>query len=237
MTPQEAKEFRESRQLTQQEMADLCGKSLKTYTNFETNAKTTLATAAAVRDAILAASNASTYRPPNVSVLNTGVTGITKKLSMWALDRKNLMSVGEELLASRHPISYDVSREIVWDSTQNELKNDLAIFQEKIDLLLKGPDQTTDRKDGFLGVVGMLEARQRTAQEFAKAVPDRLLGRIYGAFVTAKYSEDGSERDVSAFQMVLGKINETWILEFHAPSNKALIDQAREFNELKLDVS
>ena len=83
-------------------MADLCGKSLKTYANFETKVKTTLATEAAVRDAILAASNASTYRPPNVSVLNTGVTGIRKKSSMWPLHRKNLKSVGEELLANGH---------------------------------------------------------------------------------------------------------------------------------------
>ena len=48
-----------------------------------------------------------------------------------------------------------------------------------------------------------------------------------------------AERDVSAFQMVLeGKsANEKWILEFVAPSNLKLIEQAREFNELKLDVS
>ena len=239
-TPLEAKAFREANGLKQIEMAEKCGISLKTYTNFETGAKSTPATHRIINDVIRASTNSTSYRPANVSLLNTGVVGLVSSLNMWPLERENLFFVAEELKTAGHPIRYDVSNAIVWQDEPTETKDHLAVFQDQVDILMSSKGAAAgENTNGFLGVIAQIEDRQKACKRFSESVPKELLGRIYGAFVTARaMDEEGNEHDRSIFCMTLGEsAGENWRLEFTVPANQALVDQAREFNERKLDIN
>ena len=233
----EAKAFRDKTGLTQAQMAEHCGMSVRRYTNFENDSGiTTPSTLRMVRKAI--AAGRGVVASPLLAQLN-GPDGPKEKLSLYPLYRENLFFLGDQL--SRHkqtPISFDVSNSINW-LEEDGTKEDVAEFEQLIFELTKKKDEhSPPNGSSFLSVVEDAEQRQRASKHFADSVPSGLLGRLYAGFITARlYDAKSNPIEATILFVILGaSTGEDWNVQFSSTLDPTDHEFAREFNEQNLAV-
>ena len=149
------------------------------------------------------------------------------------LDSRNLEVVADILVRTGADLVCDISTDVSLLGSEGVTKH-LKTFDTALTTLMAKPGKEVAPVKSAIGFGPVLErqkSRQEAARNFADAVPKELLGRLYGAFVTARVDEG----ETSVFYLILGADeNETWELEFTAPADPATLKRMREFNEDKL---